>query len=209
MTIVARKFVSSKSTVWITATLCELVTIAFLVGMVRNTPVLEFFWFMPFAAVIMFLVGPLVVWVGLSELRKNGVVMFFDRNGISWEWSGAFFLFWRPAKSHFHRIKWDEILGAKLGYRTIEEHRVPILLLGITGCESITPTELASRHEWVLKTQERPLWDRTLPIENQGEWLWNPQEVVAQIEQTLGDKSLREQWGEPPQFAAREMSAPA
>jgi hypothetical protein len=200
MIIVARKYVASKSTLFITATLCEAFAVAFLIAFVRNTPALEFFWFIPFAVCILFLVGPFMVWIGLSEHRKDGVAMFFDRDGVWWERSGAFFFFWQSARAHYRHLKWDDILGAKVVQGTHGEYTGHFVIIGVSQCEWLTAEQLKWRQEFVLVNLGRPPWDRTLPILNQGDWLWKPQEVVAKIEQTLSDKNAREQWGEPPQW---------
>lgn len=125
--------------------------------------------------------------------------MFFDRDRIYWDWVTTCY-FWLPFEKHFYRLKWDEVLGAKLLLdRKIGEHVGPILLIGVTRCESVTPAELKKWQEFVVTHVEQPPWESTLPIVIDRSWLWNAEEVVAQIEETLSDKSLREQWGDPPQ----------
>lgn len=124
--------------------------------------------------------------------------MFFDREGIYWDWATTHYC-WLPFEKHFRRIKWDEILGVKLLDRKLGEHDGPILLIGVSQCESISPAELKRWQEPILVWLGRPPWKSTVPIFGNNTWIWNAEEVVAQIEETLGDNSLRENWGDPPQ----------
>ncbi len=202
MTVVARKTVVSLWTLVNTTILVQAVGIGMSFVFAQAPGAFDYFWLVPIA--LTFPIGPISVCIGLLERRKEGVTMFFDRDGICWECSGALAFFWLPVKRHYYRIKWGEILGAKLVHGSFGNgegsYTGPVVLIGVGRCESMTPAELKSSQEFVLTNLGRPPWERTLAITNYEQKLWNPEEIVAQIEQTLGDKTVREQWGDPPSW---------
>jgi hypothetical protein len=197
VTIVARKTPFSQWIWLVVAILVESVSLFAFVWCLAMTPPgsPSYFWLPPAACV--FLLGPLQFCLYLSDLRKRGIAMYLDREGISWD-LGSTPHFWLPFEKHFRRVKWDEILGVKILHdKWVGGHEGPVILIGVNQCESVTSAHFKAWYETLLTTVGRPPWKNTIPVYREEIWLWDAKQVVAQIEQTLGDKNLREQWGDP------------
>ncbi|MEX2119218.1 MAG: hypothetical protein WD847_06380 [Pirellulales bacterium] len=178
MTIVARQRISGLLEPVLVGVVCFAIgtAVPWLIGLLSWGTVLLGAWFC--------LGGRMLVWAGIRDWHPEGIGLVLDPEGLRYYCCGKPTIF-----------LWEHIAGVRLVRWTSEGVEEQGLLLGVLE-EGFTPLQ-SSEIAWHRKDLERqfgPLpWPGAVLLHDE-HWDWNPQEVTNQIERSLPNPNLRDQW---------------
>jgi hypothetical protein len=126
--------------------------------------------------------GTVFIVAGVRGWRPEGIGLVLSKRG----------LWWRYGKLHF--IRWEYVLGTKAVRWTDEGNAQEGLLVGVTHDAPLDPRVLSLLSN-LFKKQFGPLPWKNVILLHDPKWQWNPKEVQSQIEASVADLSIRDQWG--------------
>lgn len=142
-----------------------------------------FSWWVPLLSGWFCLGGVVITVAGWMKWRPRGIGLTLDRQGLWWKFG------------RLRLLRWDDIAGVRPVQWTdegVEEHG---LLVGLKerAQDPLAPSEMKWLSDELKKKWGSLPWPKVVILHDE-KWQWNPTEVLAAIEASLADPTVRERW---------------
>ncbi|MHB0958275.1 MAG: hypothetical protein ACYC0X_12415 [Pirellulaceae bacterium] len=133
--------------------------------------------------------GVLFAFAGWRSWQPQGIGLMLDKHGLWWKYDFTF-AWWRH---ELLLVRWDQIIGVQLVQWIEQGDEEYGLVVGLRDNGPLGLAETALIAEDVRKRFAFVPWDRTILLHDEN-WMWEPQSVMAYIQQALSDPTIWESW---------------